>query len=190
MSIILASQSPRRRELLSMLGVENLKIIPAVSEERAPEGASPADTVKALAMAKATEVLEKAAPGDIVIGADTIVSIDGAILGKPKSEAEAFDMLSRLSGRTHTVYTGVAVLSGNERSNEVEATEVTFRSLTEREILAYIATGEPMDKAGAYGIQGKGSLLISGIKGDYFNVVGLPLNLLGQMLSGFGHSLL
>lgn len=190
MSIILASQSPRRRELLGMLGLTELTILPAVGEECAPAGLSPELTVQALARAKAVEVLEKTGPGDVVIAADTIVCIDGAILNKPRDRQEAFSMLRRLSGRTHTVHTGVCVLSRERERCETESTHVRFRELTDEEINAYIATNEFADKAGAYGIQGRGSVLISGIDGDYFNVVGLPLTRLHLMLADFGLSLL
>ena len=190
MAVILASQSPRRRELLHMLGLTELKIIPAVGEECAPEGLSPEETVRALARAKAEEILPRSAVGDVIIAADTIVCIDGKILTKPADEDEAFAMLHRLSGRTHVVHTGVCVLSHEHMLCETESTRVHFRELTDEEIRAYIATNEPMDKAGAYGIQGRGSVLIRGIEGDYFNVVGLPLTRLHTMLSSFGLSLL
>lgn len=190
MSIILASASPRRKELLEMLGVRDLKIIPAKGEEKAPDAHSPEELVKALAAHKAREVVPQAGPEDIIIAADTIVWHEGRVFGKPRSEAEAADMLRALSGESHAVYTGVAVLRGDTLLSECERSAVHFRPLTEREISAYIATGEPMDKAGAYGIQGRASLFAEGIEGDFFNVMGLPLCRLGRMLNRLGVSLL
>ena len=190
MSIILASASPRRRELMQMLGVSDLKIIPAVGEEKAGPGLGPDELVKALAAHKAKEVAAKCAPADIVIAADTIVWHDGRVYGKPHSEAEAAAMLRALSGDTHEVYTGVCVLHGGQDLRAAERSAVRFRTLSDAEIDAYIRTGEPMDKAGAYGIQGRASLFVEGIEGDYFNVVGLPLCRLGLMLRQLGVSLL
>lgn len=181
MALILASASPRRRELLSGLGL-SFEIRPAVGEEHPEPGLSGAETAKRLSRAKCLEIAAGAAPEDVIIAADTVVVLDGTILGKPKDEADAKRMLTALSGRTHWVYTGVTAARGERLLSEAEGTEVRFRALTEREIDAYIATGEPMDKAGAYGIQGRASLFVEGIDGDYFNVVGLPLCKLGQML--------
>ena len=190
MSIILASASPRRRELMQMLGIKDFIIIPAVGEEKAAPGLPPDELVKALAAHKAKEAGSKCGPGDIVIAADTIVWHGGRVYGKPHSEGEAADMLRVLSGNTHEVYTGVAVLRGNEMLLEAERSAVHFRALSDAEIGAYIATGEPMDKAGAYGIQGKASLFVEGIEGDFFNVMGLPLCRLGLMLNELGVRLL
>ena len=190
MSIILASASPRRRELMQMLGVRDLVILPAVGEEKADRGLPPAELVKALASHKACEVAEKCQPGDIVVAADTIVWHDGRVYGKPRTEADAERMLRALSGDTHEVYTGVCVLQGGRESLAAERSLVRFRKLSDAEIAAYIATGEPMDKAGAYGIQGRGSLFVEGIEGDFFNVVGLPLCRLGLMLRELGVTLL
>ena len=186
--IVLASASPRRRELLGRF-VPDLVIDPADGPEIVPEGASPEQAVLALSLGKARQTAQRH-PGNIVIGADTVVALDGTILGKPRDEADAARMLRSLSGRTHTVCTGVTVISGDTVMSRAEATDVHFRGLTDREIAAYIATGEPMDKAGAYGIQGAASLFVKGIDGDYFNVDGLPLCLLGQMLETMGVSLL
>ena len=185
MSIILASQSPRRKELLTQMGLD-FEIIPAKEEEEADASLPPEQYVQQLALHKAAEVAQRCAPEDIVIGADTIVVLDGQILGKPRNAAHAFQMLSSLSTRRHTVYTGLAILQGQRKMLGTEATQVRFCSLTEQEILNYISTGEPMDKAGAYGIQGRGALFIDNIQGDYFNVVGLPICRLGRMLAGFG----
>ena len=190
MAVILASGSPRRRELMEMLKVRDLKIIPAKGEECPPEGAGPEETVKSLARAKCAEVGALAAAEDTVVAADTIVWFDGKIYGKPHSEQEAFEMLTALSGATHEVYTGVAVLAGGEVHVEAERTLVHFRRIPPEEIRAYIATGEPMDKAGAYGAQGRGAVFVRGIDGDFFNVMGLPLCRLDAMLKRTGMELL
>lgn len=190
MDIILASASPRRRELLEMLGVPNLRIVPAKGEETPPEHADGPTLVKALALQKAREVAARVEEGALVIGADTIVWVDGRPFGKPHTEAEAASMLRRLSGDCHRVYTGVALLRGGEALVECEESRVWFRELSEDEISRYIATGEPMDKAGAYGAQGRGALFVYAIEGDFFNVMGLPLCRLGQMLKKMGVELL
>lgn len=186
MRIILASGSPRRKELMEMLGIANLKICPARGEERPPEGAGPEETVLALSRAKAEEISRLSEQGDVVIGADTIVWVENRIYGKPRSEAEAETMLRTLSGNTHTVYTGVCVIREGRVLQHCEESTVHFRPLSGEEIAAYIATGEPMDKAGAYGIQGRGALFVRGIEGDFFNVMGLPLCRLGEMLKEQG----
>ena len=190
MRIVLASSSPRRKELMEMLEVRNLEILPARGEEVPPEHASGPELVKALALAKAREVAARCGEGNIVVGADTVVWLDGRPFGKPRSEEEAAAMLRRLSGDCHTVYTGVAVLRGGEERVEYEESRVWFRELSEEEIARYIRTGEPMDKAGAYGAQGKGALFVRAIEGDFFNVMGLPLCRLGQMLKELGVELL
>ena len=182
MKVILASASPRRREL-----IENLKIDfeakTADCEEEVIPGEHPRDTVMRLSLTKAQWIAERESEPAVVIGADTVVAIDDKILGKPSDEAEAAEMLRTLSGRTHTVYTGIAVIGGGKTVSEYVATDVTFYKLSERQIENYISTGEPMDKAGAYGIQKYGSLLVEGIHGDYFNVVGLPVSRLSRILS-------
>lgn len=183
MNWILASGSPRRRELLEMLGVPDLTIRPAAGPERATPGAGPEQTVRELSLHKAQEVAQTCAPEDIIIAADTIVYLDGAILGKPKDHDDAVRMLTALSGREHIVYTGVAVLRGGELRQAAEHTAVRFRTLTPAEIERYIATGEPMDKAGAYGVQSLGALLVERIDGDFYNVMGLPVEKLGQCLT-------
>ena len=188
--LILASASPRRRELLGRFGL-NFDVIPAKGEEPRLPGLSPEETVKALSAAKAAEIA--ALPGQeeaVVIGSDTIVERQGVILGKPADEADAFRMLSALSGAEHRVWSGVCVRQGEKILTEAECTVVRFRELSEEEIRAYIATGEPMDKAGAYGYQGLASLFVESIHGDYFTVVGLPLCRLGLMLKEFGVVLL
>lgn len=187
--IILASNSPRRKELLGRMGIEEFKVSAPNVEESVEEGLSPARIVEELSQRKAQAAAKKAGPKDIIIAADTVVALDGAVLGKPRSEEDAFAMLSALSGREHHVYTGVTVLQGERAVTEHEETAVQFRELAPEEIRGYIATGEPMDKAGAYGAQGKAALFVSRIEGDYFNVMGLPLYLLGGMLSDFGVNL-
>jgi len=186
MKIILASQSPRRRELLERMGLTEFEIKPATGEETASPDLAPAQLVEELSRQKAREIALSAAAEDVIIAADTVVAADGRVLGKPHTPGEAADMLRFLSGRTHTVYTGVTVRRGEHALTQHEATDVVFRPLTEEEIAAYVATGEPMDKAGAYGIQGRGCVLVEGIRGDYYNVMGLPVCRLGLMLRKFG----
>lgn len=190
MSIILASGSPRRKELLEMLGVKDLIIIPARGEEKVSPGMAPADIVSSLSRAKAAEVAAARSEEDVVIAADTIVWFDGRLFGKPADEEQAAAMLKELSGEKHQVFTGVTVMKGDCVITEVETTDVYFRRLSDREIHAYVATGEPMDKAGAYGAQGKASLFVRGIDGDFFNVMGLPVCRLGKMLKEQGVELL
>lgn len=186
MKFILASGSPRRKEILENISLE-FEIMADESDEIMIEGEKPYDTVKRLAMQKAKNIASRVETGEntIVIGADTVVSIDEKILGKPKDEREAKDMLLTLSGRINTVYTGLAVLEtqSGKAVSEFVSTGVKFRSLSEKEIENYIKSGEPMDKAGAYGIQKIGGLFVESINGDYFNVVGLPLCRLGEILS-------
>lgn len=180
MAIILASASPRRRELLKFI-TEDFTVRVSDTEEVTDPALSAEETVKSLAVIKGEAVAE-GFPEDTVISADTIVVLDGKILGKPKDEEDAFRMLSSLSGRTHEVFTGVCVLHSGRRLIFAERTEVSFFPLSEDEIRAYIATGEPADKAGAYGIQGKGCTLVKAISGDYNNVVGLPVAGLNRLL--------
>ena len=190
MHIVLASSSPRRKELMEMLEVENLRILPARGEEIPPRHAGPEELVKALSAAKAREVAAQCGAEDLIIGADTIVWVDGHPFGKPHSEEEAARMLRRLSGDWHEVYTGVTVILGGAEQSEAERSRVLFRPLEEGEIARYIATGEPMDKAGAYGAQGRGALFVERIEGDFFNVMGLPLCRLGKMLKEQGVNIL
>ena len=189
MNIVLASASPRRRELMEMLGVKDLEILPARGEERPHPELTPDALVMELSRCKAQEVAERR-PGALVIGADTIVVLDGAVLGKPRDEEDARAMLKRLSGRTHTVWTGISLVRGGETVSHAERTEVTFRPLTGREIDSYVATGEPLDKAGAYGAQGLGSLFVEHLDGDFFNVMGLPLCALGNLLKSMDVNLI
>ena len=180
--IILASNSPRRKELLSMLGYD-FRALPADCDERS-QLTEPSELVCALSRRKALSVPREQA--DLVIGSDTVVALNGAILGKPADVRSAGEMLRSLSGKTHTVYTGLCVVYGEQTVCECVSCEVHFKELTEREIDAYLATGEPMDKAGAYGIQGKGAAMIEWIKGDYYAVMGLPCCRLNQILNSFG----
>lgn len=173
MKIVLASNSPRRRELLTLAGIE-YTVIPSECDEILPEKISPAEAVEELARQKADDVFRRN-PDKLIIAADTVVALGNTILGKPKDEVDAFNMLTSLSGKTHTVFTGVCIMTKDKTDIFHCSTDVVFYDLTEKEIKDYIATKEPMDKAGAYGIQGKGSLLVKCINGDYFNVVGLPL---------------
>jgi septum formation protein len=182
LEIILASQSPRRRELLAMLGL-TFTVVPSAGEI-APVGLSPGETVKNIAAAKAQSVAPRY-PGDVVIAADTLVFLEDALLGKPKNREDAARMLRLLSGRTHEVYTGVCVQRNSQIDAQFEKTAVRFRALDDGEIARYIAAGEPMDKAGAYGAQGRGAVFIERIEGDFFNVMGLPLCRLSGMLKGY-----
>lgn len=185
MSIILASKSPRRQELLKLLGLE-FTVHTADIDEHMDPSLPPEQEVARVSAEKARAVAKDCAEEDIIISADTIVVIDGQILGKPKSEADAIRMLNLLSGRRHEVMTGLTVLSGGQCQTRVVRTGIEFRRLTDREIDAYVATGEPMDKAGAYGIQGRGAVLVEKINGCYNNVVGLPLSLLYLMMQRLG----
>lgn len=206
MKMILASGSPRRKELLEMFRPENLRIIPAQGEEVPHPELSPDKLVMELSRCKAAEVAAlHAEADDVVIGADTVVVLDDTVLGKPKDTADAKRMLSALSGRAHTVFTGVTVIRGDTVLSHAERTEVHFRPLSEDEIDRYIATGDPMDntgvpiwhndikkyswrgKAGGYGIQDPfGMKAICRIEGDYYNVMGLPVSRLCQMLKEIG----
>ena len=183
--IILASQSPRRRELLERMGITEFEVVPAQGEETVAHTLPPDQLVEELSRRKCAEVAA-AHPEALVIAADTLVAVNNRVLGKPSSEADAARMLAALSGRQHMVYTGITVFCGGERATEHEMTCVRFRTLSEADIVRYIATGEPMDKAGAYGIQGYGSMLVEGISGDYYNVMGLPVCRLGKLLIRFG----
>ena len=186
MEIILASQSPRRRELLERMGIRNFRVVSADIDEREEEQLPPEQLVCRLASRKAEAVAEKAPKVAVIIAADTVVSLDGTVLGKPGDKLEAFKMLSTLSWNRHQVYTGLCVIWDEDKRTEYEVTDVTFRELGEKEIEDYIATGEPMDKAGAYGIQGYGALLVERIEGDYYNVMGLPVCRLGTVLLELG----
>lgn len=182
--VVLASSSPRRRELLTLIGIAH-EVRPTNIDERVLPGEAPAVYAERLARDKAGA--GNAAEADaLTIGADTIVVIDDRILGKPRDAADARRMLALLSGRTHTVYTAVAVARGTQIVSGVEHVAVTFRALEDAEIARYIATGEPMDKAGAYGIQGYGATIVERIDGDYFAVMGLALGRLVGLLRRLG----
>ena len=186
--IVLASASPRRQELLRRIGLTDFTVRVPDVEEAFPEGLSPQETVKYISREKSQAV--DAAEDEIVITADTMVFLDDQRLGKPLDEADALRMLTALQGRRHTVCTGVTVRQGDRVLTESEATGVVFRPAEESELRAYIATGEPMDKAGSYGVQGKGALLVERLEGDFFNVMGLPVLRLSRMLAQFGIKLL
>ena len=181
--IILASASPRRQELLRLLQRE-FRVVPADIDESVRRNV-PLHLIPAFLADKKAAHVSARFPQDTVIGCDTGVFIGNQMIGKPNSERAAFEILKTLSGRTHKVITGCALYRGGERRVFSEVTEVRFYPLSDDEILSYIATGEPMDKAGAYGIQGYGSLLVREIKGDYFNVVGLPVARLERELRNF-----
>lgn len=188
-NIILASGSPRRKEMLENFGLCFSTISVDIDEGLLPEE-SPRDAVRRLARLKADAAIQRLNGDSLVIAADTIVVLDGQVMGKPLDEEDARHKLSRLSGRSHEVITAVCVGTGEECELEDETTRVYFRPLSEEEIRAYIASGEPADKAGAYGIQGRGGLLVDRIEGCYFNVVGLPLSRLYLMLKKHGIDLL
>ena len=183
--VVLASGSPRRRELLEGLGWIFRVVVPEADESIKPSE-SPAEACGRLSAEKASLVAERVGPDALVIAADTIVVVDRAILGKPVDEEDGLRMLKLLRGRSHEVFTGTSVCWKGRCQTCVERSVVTFRDLSDADVAAYAATGEGRDKAGAYAIQGKGSLVVSGIEGDYFNVVGLPLCRLGMMLENLG----
>ncbi len=178
--LILASQSPRRRELLSMLGLD-FQIFTADIDETMDPNLSVEQAVAEVCRKKA-EAVGKNHPGELIIAADTIVVLENQILGKPRSAEEACAMLRSLSGRQHTVMTAFCLWQDGTADTHVEKTHVRFRSLSDEEIAAYVATGSPMDKAGAYGIQDQAAIFVQALDGDYYNVMGLPLCSLVQML--------
>lgn len=182
MQIILASQSPRRQELLGLMKFPFTVRVADIDETMDPDE-SPFDEVARISRRKALAI--ERGKDDLVIAADTIVVCDEQVLGKPHSAEEAKQMLRSLSGRTHQVMTGVTILCSNQLRSHTEVTDVTFRTLSDAQIDDYVATGEPMDKAGAYGIQGGAALFVQGISGDYYNVVGLPVCRLQQMLEQY-----
>ncbi len=179
MTLILASQSPRRKQLLGLYGLPFVVKVSDIDETMDPAG-DPAQEVARVARRKALATQREAS--DVVVAADTIVVCQGKILGKPHSEAEAKQMLALLSGRDHQVMTGVAVLRGSQERVFTEITDLHFKPLSDREIDRYVASGEPMDKAGAYGIQGGAALFCQRMEGDYYNVMGLPVCRLGAVL--------
>jgi len=182
--LILASSSPRRLQLLEMLGIP-CRVVAPNADETPGRGERPEAYVVRLARAKASIVAAREA-GELVLGADTTVVARGEILGKPESPDEAEMMLGKLAGRTHHVMTGVALALGDKVIHALDVTDVTFRPLDRETIAAYVATGEPMDKAGGYGVQGRGAALVEAIRGDFFSVMGLPLRLVLDLLERFG----
>ena len=182
-SIILASKSPRRQELIRSIA-EDFEVIVSEAEEVLPPDITPEEAPVYLSAIKAKAVAD-AHPDRIVIGADTVVILDGTILGKPRDREDAVRMLRTLSGRVHTVVTGCTIIRGGRMRSFGERTLVEFYPLTDREIEDYVATGDPFDKAGSYGIQGKGRLFVRGIEGDFFNVMGLPVGRLSRELNAF-----
>ena len=186
MALILASKSPRRQELLQRMGLTDFKILVPDADESFPDGLTPQQTVEYISRVKALAAKELVSASDIVITADTMVFLDEHRLGKPTDEADALRMLTALQGRSHTVCTGVTVMQGDHILTESEPTKVYFREASEAELRGYIATGDPMDKAGAYGVQSLGALLVERIDGDFFNVMGLPVLRLSRMLREFG----
>ena len=185
MDVVLASQSPRRQELLKQMGLR-YRVHAVDIDEHMDRQMAPWLLVEAISREKAAACAALEGPEPLIIAADTVVAKGNTILGKPHSREEAADMLGLLSGSTHQVYTGFTVRRGEREETDRFMTTVTFRELSDAEITAYIATGEPMDKAGAYGIQGKGALFVADIRGDYFNVMGLPVYRLGLVLKHFG----
>lgn len=179
MNVILASQSPRRKELMGLFKIP-FTVRVADVDETIEENEPAAQAVARLSRLKALAIPRE--EDEVIVAADTVVVCDAEILGKPASEADAYRMLKMLSGKDHQVMTGVTVLRGEKLRSHTEVTTIHFRELTDREILDYISTGEPMDKAGSYGIQGGAALFVERISGDYFNVVGLPVCRLGQLL--------
>ena len=188
--IVLASGSPRRQELLNRIGITDFDIRVPEVEERYPENLSPEEIVQFIPREKSDAAALLCREDELIITADTMVFLDDQRLGKPQDEADALRMLTALQGRRHTVCTGVTVRQGDRVLTESEATGVVFRPAEESELRAYIATGEPMDKAGSYGVQGKGALLVERLEGDFFNVMGLPVLRLSRMLAQFGIKLL
>lgn len=171
--IILASASPRRKEILELADLK-FDIMPSNAQEITTKTA-PNEVVMELASIKAKDIYEKSEKQSMIVGADTVVAYQGQILGKPTDEADAKRMLTMLSGQTHEVYTGVCVIEDGKTKTFYEETKVTFYEISDEQIDHYIKTGEPMDKAGSYGIQGKAAVFIKGIEGDYYNVVGFPI---------------
>ena len=186
--IVLASGSPRRQELLRRMGVSDFAVRVPQVEEYFPAGLTPQETVCYISREKSQAVASDA--DEIVITADTMVFLGSDRLGKPRDEADALRMLTELAGNRHTVCTGVSVRRGAQEERFAVSTRVFFRPMTDDEIRAYIKTGEPMDKAGAYGVQSRGALFVERIDGDFFNVMGLPVEQLGLVLARFGVKLL
>lgn len=184
LKVVLASASPRRKELIKLI-FDDFTVLPAECDETLPDGINAVEAVEYLSKIKNNATKRLLNGDELVISADTVVVVDGKILGKPVDKDDARRMIKLLSGRVHQVYTGITISQKEKSVTFSEKTDVEFLPLSEQEIEEYISTSEPYDKAGAYGIQGKASLLIKGIKGDYFNVVGLPVSRLNRELSEF-----
>ena len=184
LKVVLASASPRRKELIKLI-FDDFAVLPAECDETLPDGINAVEAVEYLSKIKNNATKRLLNGDELVISADTVVVVDGKILGKPVDKDDARRMIKLLSGRVHQVYTGITISQKEKSVTFSEKTDVEFLPLSEQEIEEYISTSEPYDKAGAYGIQGKASLLIKGIKGDYFNVVGLPVSRLNRELSEF-----
>lgn len=183
MSVILASQSPRRKELLAKI-ISEFQTMPADIDESVVGELTPLDYVLEMAQKKA-QLICKQNPHNLVIGSDTIVVVNDEILGKPRNDQEAFEMLRKLSGKKHLVHTSVYMMNPHQIEQKIVSAEVTFFDLSDADIYEYLATGEHQDKAGAYGIQGQGSLLVESIKGDYYAIVGFPVAQVKRMLAKF-----
>ena len=180
MKIILASQSPRRREILQLMEIP-FEVIESHMEEVTPVGATPPELVQALAEQKARAVFSLH-PNDCVIGADTVVDLDGRVLGKPHTPERAKEYLRLMQGRSHIVYTGICVLTPGHEDLRCARTDVTFRPMSDEEIDWYVGTGDPLDKAGSYGVQGPARLFVDHLEGNYFNIIGMPAPTLYEML--------
>jgi len=189
LKIVLASGSPRRYELLKMIGLENFEVMPDMEDEILCTGLTPEHTVCKTALSKAKNVAKRCEETDLIIAADTEVFLGTKPFGKPKDSDDAIHMLKTLSGKKHTVYTGIALVCGSTIVTGAETTSVYFRNLSDSEIRKYVQTGDPLDKAGAYGVQGRGAVFIDRLEGDFFNVMGLPVCRLTTMLRSFGVSI-
>jgi len=183
--LILASKSPRRDEILTLVGYRH-EIIVSDADETIPEGTAAADAVAMISRRKADAVVSETEGERVVVAADTVVEVDGEIFGKPKDSADAERMLRTMSGGRHLVHTGITVTDGKSTVTETVTTEVLMRELSDREIYGYIESGEPFDKAGAYGIQGIAGAFVESLSGDYFNVMGLPVCRVSEILAEFG----
>ena len=184
--LVLASASPRRRDLLEMLGLFDLTVLPAGGEAPLDTRLPIPEAVARVALSKARDSALRASKDSLVLGADTVVCLEGRLLGKPRDAEEASAMLHALSGRKHTVYTGMALIQGERELTDTAAADVWFRPMEDAEIEAYIATGSPLDKAGAYGAQDMAALFVERIEGEFYTVVGLPMCGLGKLLAAFG----
>ena len=184
--LILASASPRRISLLRMLDIFDIRVVPAENEAPYPHELAPAQAVQQIAASKARDVADRLLSDSLILAADTVVALEGEILGKPANEAEAFRMLRSLSGKKHSVYTGMALMQRDRLLCDTAKADVWFREISDAEINAYIKTGSPLDKAGAYGAQDMAALFVERIDGEFYTVVGLPICRLGTLFHAFG----